>query len=747
LEKGNGNKNGASSNRHRYVFADFEIDPTNRICLRGGEEVPLTSRVFDILLVFAENPGRLLEKDELIEKVWQGDFVEDANLTRNVSSLRKALGDTGKKHEYIATVQGHGYRFIANVVSANHCSEETGETLIPKSDPITANNGSIRIQLDDKSQAKPEIRRREQIRTQWYRRPWLLSIVGFCLIGTVVVAFRLESFKSHQKVMFSFEGLRQTKLTQDGNVYVSLISPDGQYLAYVALVGNGRALRLRQTATGSVLELRPPQTGISYWALAFAPDNSFLYYVLKEHDVDYGNLYRIPLLGGEAHKLTQYANGALTVSPDGRELAFIRIDRQLGTSSIVVVDSEGTNEQIVSSTDLDSMFYSLEWAPDGNSFIYSFKRHEENREYWYLAEIPATGGVERRIGEPSNSTILTAKWMPDKSGLIVNAIDETTRKAQLYALSYPDGARRRITNDLNSYVGFSMTADGRSIVLPQMNSNRQIWDVSEGNRTGAVQISNGTEKHFDSVSWVRNEYLVFDEDGNSSFDDYNIYRMRPDGSDVQELTTGSANNTDPTVSPDGETIVFVSRRSGKNQLWRMGVDGNNLTQLTDLTDDVILPLFSPDGQRVFFSVSIAGKCQIWQVPIGGGAASPVIYEDVYHWTVSPDGSRLAYSTYDRQAKAVQTRIHSLQLNTTERVLNISPETWMEFSNDGKSVYFNTAQDGAQNIWRQSLDGSKPRLVTGFNEEKVFRFALSPNGKNLACIRHTTTFDAVILRFD
>jgi Tol biopolymer transport system component/DNA-binding winged helix-turn-helix (wHTH) protein len=739
LEKGNGNKNGASSNAHRYVFADFEIDPTNRICLRGGEEVPLTSRVFDILLVFAENPGRLLEKDELIEKVWHGDFVEDGNLTRNISSLRKALGDTGKEHKYIATVQGHGYRFIANVVSAKHHAEQPTGTVVPKSVPIATDN--------DKSQDKAQIRRGEQIRTQLYRRPWLLSIVGLCLVGAVIAAFRFDGFKPHQKDMLSYERLRQTKLTQDGNVYVSLISPDGQYLAYVALVGNGRALRLRQTTTGSVLELRPPQTGISYWALAFAPDNSFLYYVLKEHNVDYGNLYRIPLLGGEAHKLTPYANGSLTVSPDGRELAFVRIDRQLGTSSIVVVDSEGTNEHIVSSTNLDSMFYSLEWAPDGNSFLYSFKRHEEDREYWYLAEIPATGGAEHRIGEPSNFTILTAKWMPDKSGLIVNAIDETTRKAQLYAVSYPDGAMRRITNDLNSYIGFSMTADGRSIVLPQMNSNRQIWDVSNEDASSAVQISNGTEKHFDSVSWARNEYVVFDEDRNGSFDNYNIYRMRPDGSDLQQLTFGSANNTDPTVSPDGETIVFVSSRSGKSQLWRMSIDGSNLAQLTDLTYDVILPLFSPDGQRVFFSVSIAGKCQIWQVPASGGASSPVIDEDVYRWTVSRDGSHLAYSTYDKQAKAVQTRIHSLQLNKTEHVLNISPETWMEFSNDGKAIYFNTAQDGAQNIWRQSLDGSKPSPVTSFNAEQVFRFAWSPNGKNLACIRHTTTFDAVILRFD
>jgi len=115
LENANGNKNGASANGHRYVFGDFEIDPANRAFRRDGEQVALTSRVFDILLVFVENPGRLLEKDELIEKVWHGDFVEEGNLTRNVSTLRRALGDDSREQKYIVTVQGHGYRFIADV--------------------------------------------------------------------------------------------------------------------------------------------------------------------------------------------------------------------------------------------------------------------------------------------------------------------------------------------------------------------------------------------------------------------------------------------------------------------------------------------------------------------------------------------------------------------------------------------------------------------------------------------------------
>lgn len=104
LETANGNKNGQSTNGRRLTFDNFEVDPANRILLRDGEAVKLTGKVFDLLLAFAENPGRLLSKDELIEKVWPGDFVEEGNLARNVSTLRKVLRDEGKPYRFIVTV-------------------------------------------------------------------------------------------------------------------------------------------------------------------------------------------------------------------------------------------------------------------------------------------------------------------------------------------------------------------------------------------------------------------------------------------------------------------------------------------------------------------------------------------------------------------------------------------------------------------------------------------------------------------
>ena len=115
METVNGNKDGHNTNGHRLTFDNFEVDPANRTLLRDGKAVPLTGKVFDVLVAFAKNPGRLLTKVELIETVWSEDFVEEGNVARYVSTLRKVLHDEAKPHKYIVTVTASGYRFVAEV--------------------------------------------------------------------------------------------------------------------------------------------------------------------------------------------------------------------------------------------------------------------------------------------------------------------------------------------------------------------------------------------------------------------------------------------------------------------------------------------------------------------------------------------------------------------------------------------------------------------------------------------------------
>jgi len=98
-----------------YEFGRFRVRLDERVLLRGEDLVPLTPKAFDILLTLLENDGRIVNKDDLMKKVWPNTFVEEGNLTQNVSLLRKALGESANGPQFIETVPRRGYRFVAAV--------------------------------------------------------------------------------------------------------------------------------------------------------------------------------------------------------------------------------------------------------------------------------------------------------------------------------------------------------------------------------------------------------------------------------------------------------------------------------------------------------------------------------------------------------------------------------------------------------------------------------------------------------
>jgi DNA-binding winged helix-turn-helix (wHTH) protein/TolB-like protein len=100
-----------------YEFHSFRLNPADHSLQRDGRPVPLTPKSFEILVTLIERNGLLVTKDELMKRIWPDSFVEEANLTVNVSALRKALGDTPEHQLYIETVPKLGYRFIAPVTT------------------------------------------------------------------------------------------------------------------------------------------------------------------------------------------------------------------------------------------------------------------------------------------------------------------------------------------------------------------------------------------------------------------------------------------------------------------------------------------------------------------------------------------------------------------------------------------------------------------------------------------------------
>src|SRR5689334_15284736 len=98
-----------------YEFGEFSVDTEDRLLTRTGQQISLTPKVFDTLLVLIENRGETLDKDRLMKELWADSFVEEANIAQNIAVLRRALGEKAKENRFIATVPGRGYRFVAEV--------------------------------------------------------------------------------------------------------------------------------------------------------------------------------------------------------------------------------------------------------------------------------------------------------------------------------------------------------------------------------------------------------------------------------------------------------------------------------------------------------------------------------------------------------------------------------------------------------------------------------------------------------
>jgi len=124
--------------KHLYEFGLFRLDAGERLLLRDGESVPLTPKSFDLLLALVEHHGRLLEKDELLKKVWPDTFVEETNLSYNISLIRKALGDGENGQKFIETVPRRGYRFVAGVRQIQSAPvEEEPPIAMPVAEPLS----------------------------------------------------------------------------------------------------------------------------------------------------------------------------------------------------------------------------------------------------------------------------------------------------------------------------------------------------------------------------------------------------------------------------------------------------------------------------------------------------------------------------------------------------------------------------------------------------------------------------------
>src|SRR5262249_20909302 len=142
--------------------------------------------------------------------------------------------------------------------------------------------------------------------------------------------------------------------------------------------------------------------------------------------------------------------------------------------------------------------------------------------------------------------------------------------SQLWMVPIDQSQARPITNDLNDYVGISLTADGSRLLTVQTGTFANIWLTSAG-LSSATQLTTGSNKNDGrtGIAWTPKEQIVYVSQ-NSGNDD--IWITNADGSDQRQLTSNTGLNNNPTVSADGRFIVFTSTRTGAPHIWRMDID-------------------------------------------------------------------------------------------------------------------------------------------------------------------------------
>src|SRR5438128_1445053 len=380
-----------------YEFGRFRIDRAERVLTQEGEPLLLSPKLFDTLLLLVENSGHIVDKDRLMEELWPNTFVEEGNLTQNISVLRKLLGDGAGGQRFIQTVQRRGYRFVAPVKEsfepgADLIIEERLRTRIIEQEVETG--GEIAA---DSGESLPVASVR---RWKWSSKRSVLSI-GFAtlLVSALIVAWWALSHPSPSAAgaaTFSVTNVTVRRLTNTGNVAGATLSPDGQFFLYNTSEDHNRtALWLRRLGSENAVQLVPP-TSNKIWAFSVAHSNNWVYYVASDpSDRDLtsgGAIYRISVLDGEPRKLTERVHSDVTLSSDDQLMAFDRF-KPTGCDLIVANASDGSDERVIANSPSPQKFLHPQWSPDGSRILLFDMDQRADGFYWSLAEIAPAGGT------------------------------------------------------------------------------------------------------------------------------------------------------------------------------------------------------------------------------------------------------------------------------------------------------------------------------------------------------------------
>ena len=728
----------SQSSTKLYEFGAFRLDAAERVLWRGEEMIALPTKVFDTLWMLVKEKGRVVSKSELMEAIWKDAFVEESNLSQNIYTLRRTLGVDEQGRQFIETIPRRGYRFAVPV-----------KLLEEASNGVVSANNSQTFAATQPALVTPSAPAEKEIRPRSARRFALFAVSGLLILSALgFTAYQFINRRGVKEQISPIEQVRVQRLTGSGDIVFPTISPDGEFLAYVRIEKERGSVWIKQIETGAIYRVLPPSVK-SYRSLAFSPDGQYLFF---REVAAHGPIYQTPTFGGAPKKVADNVWSDFSVSPDGRQLAFIRRDGERSAQSLVLADLDGSAELELRTRQAPLEYGEVApaWSPDGSKLVVA-SGPEQRR----LLTVDRSTGEERELGGPRWRSITKALWKPDGKYLIFSARSPDECSSQLWMLTYPGGEVRRLTNDLEYYFWISLSHDGKNLVTRQQKIISHLWLLPDGDVRKARQLTFGVRNFdgYNGLAWTPDGRIIF-----TAFTDCvtDLYSINPDGSNQVQLTANAGqDNAYPAVSVDGRHIVFTSNRSGSMQIWRMDIDGRNQKQLTfgdKEKDSALYAAPSPDGREVYFIKRGDGPAAIWKVSIEGGTPVQVSHltggAPEGYMSISPDGRWLTYhrvSTGQESLEENTTRIGALSTDASPIEFKLfdlpmrRPIT--QWSADSAAFDYAAGAFKSSSLWRQPIDGGEPQKLCDFTD-RVFNFAWSRDRKYLVVSQGDMQGDAL-----
>ncbi len=543
-------------------------------------------------------------------------------------------------------------------------------------------------------------------------------------------------------------GMTMTRLTNSGNITTAAVSPDGKYLVYAATEGLREALYVKQIATGTTSRIAEA-AAMYYFNLVVSPDSNYAYYAMTTRsETNVVHIEQIPLLGGAPRRIALDTEFNFSLSPDGKRVMFRRFNAMQRDHTLTIAAVDGSGEEVLLRRTQPQFVESLAWTPDGKGVLFAAGNTVQKNSV-RLHRMDLDSREIRDVPTPRFPSVGSYAPLPDGTGALLTAHD-TEQPPQVWFVPADSAAGRKITSEVSSYFGVTPTGDSQSFTAVRDTTDSNIYTIDLGDAHSLHPVTSGIGNRIGygagGVRWLDDGEVLYSS--RSAEGVSTVMAVSTAGGEPRRLVHNMAVwNVIPT--PDGKHIVFVSDRSGSNQIWMSDLNGANARQVTS-GGTVSSPSLTPDGRTVVYMRHDTQQLA-WRVPLdGSSAAVPITNVPSNRPVVSPDGKQVLcrLRSQEKNTPLWRTAIVAMDGGTAPRYFptpRYGGPPMMQWMPDGHAFLFADWADGVANLWIQDVAGGEPRQVTFFDSGDIYSFDLARDGKRVALSRGISTRDAVLIR--